>query len=48
VLLLLGKVVGLIVTDARPYLIVHSRHCGPPFETAALARSVPPVVASEL
>jgi hypothetical protein len=36
------------VTNARSYLIVHARHRGPPFESAALARSVPPVVASEL
>src|SRR6516165_2351653 len=36
VLLLLG----LVVTNARPYLIVHARHRGPPFESAALARSV--------
>src|SRR5262249_35591950 len=30
VLLLLGIFVGLVVTNARPYLIVHARHCGPP------------------
>src|SRR5262249_23035065 len=43
VLLPLGIFVGLVVTNARPYLIVHARHCGPPFESVALARSVPPV-----
>src|SRR5262245_62443133 len=35
VLLLLGIFVGLVVTNARPYLIVHARHCGPPFESVA-------------
>src|SRR5262249_42107598 len=48
VLLLLGVFVWLVVTNARPYLIVHACHCGPPFQSVALARSVPPVVASEL
>src|SRR5262249_44241385 len=41
VLLLLGIFVGLVVTNARPYLIVHARHCGPPFESVAAC--APPV-----
>src|SRR5262249_8091365 len=39
--LLLGIFVGLVVTNARPYLIVHARHCGPPFESVAAC--APPV-----
>src|SRR5215471_2346019 len=44
VLLLLGVLVGLVVSDARPRLLVHPRHSGASLESAALERPKPPVV----
>src|SRR5262245_42058033 len=46
VLLLLGKLVGLVMTDARPRLLVHARHSGTSLESRALGRSVPPDLAA--
>ena len=42
VLLLLGVFVGLVVTDARPGLLVHACHSGASLESAAMGRPAPP------